>query len=103
MFTVVAPALITASTMRQRKSISLRVASSADHSTSSIWLRARVTLAIESSITCSGQVEDQAPLAGDGRDAIDRGFKILLVDDQFLVVVLRDHAAIVRKRAIDQL
>src|SRR5882757_4292430 len=40
--------------MRQSKSISLRVASSADHSTSSIWLRARVTLAIESSITCSG-------------------------------------------------
>src|ERR1700741_4966697 len=40
--------------MRQRKSISLRVPSSADHSTSSIWLRARVTLAIEVSITCSG-------------------------------------------------
>ena len=51
---MVAPALMTASTMRQRKSISLRVPSSADHSTSSIWLRARVTLAIESSITCSG-------------------------------------------------
>ena len=54
MFTVVAPALMTASTIRHRKSISLRVPSSADHSTSSIWLRARVTLAIEVSITCSG-------------------------------------------------
>src|SRR5580698_82815 len=54
MLTVVAPALITASTIRHRNSISLRVPSSADHSTSSMWLRARVTLAIEVSTTCSG-------------------------------------------------
>src|SRR4030081_2955938 len=40
--------------MRHKNSISLRVPSSADHSTSSMWLRARVTLAIEVSSTCSG-------------------------------------------------
>ena len=41
MLIVVAPALIAASTQRHRKSCSVRVASSADHSTSSVWLRAR--------------------------------------------------------------
>jgi hypothetical protein len=43
---VVAPALMAASTQRHRKSCSVRVASSADHSTSLVWLRARVTCAI---------------------------------------------------------
>ncbi len=51
---VVAPALIAASTQRQRKSISVRVPSSADHSMSSTRLRARVTLAVTISSTCSG-------------------------------------------------
>src|SRR2546427_968422 len=32
----------------------------------------------------------------------DRGLEILFVDNQLLVVVLRDDAAIVRKRAVDQ-
>ncbi len=65
---VVAPALIAASTQRQRKSGSVRVASSADHSTSSVWPRARVTCAITISKTscgsfcsfhfmCTGEVE----------------------------------------------
>ena len=43
---VVAPALIAASTQRQRKSCSVRVPSSHDHSTLSVKLRARVTEAI---------------------------------------------------------
>ena len=51
---VVAPALIAASTQRQRKSCSVRVPSSADHSTSSVWLRARVTCAITISKTSCG-------------------------------------------------
>ena len=65
---VVAPALMAASTQRQRKSCSVRVASSADHSTSSVWLRARVTCATTISKTscgsfwslyfmCTGEVE----------------------------------------------
>ena len=43
MFTVVAPAAITASTTRQRKSISVRAASSGENSMSAQWPRARVT------------------------------------------------------------
>src|SRR5450759_588465 len=65
---VVAPALMAASTQRQRKSCSVRVPSSADHSTSSVWLRARVTCPITISYTscgsfcsfhfmCTGEVE----------------------------------------------
>jgi hypothetical protein len=54
MLIVVAPALIAASTQRHRKSISVRVPSSADHSTSSTWLRARVTWRSTISKTCSG-------------------------------------------------
>ena len=51
---VVAPALIAASTIRHMKSISVRVASSADHSTSSVHLRARVTASMVACKTCSG-------------------------------------------------
>ena len=51
---VVAPALIAASTQRRRKSRSVRVASSADHSTSPHRLRARVTELVTSSITSCG-------------------------------------------------
>ena len=54
MLIVVAPALIAASTQRQRKSNSVRVPSSALHSTSSTWLRARVTCAITISSTSCG-------------------------------------------------
>ena len=43
MLIVVAPALMAASTQRHRNSNSVRVPSSALHSTSSTWLRARVT------------------------------------------------------------
>ena len=49
MLTVVAPALIAASTARRRKSRSVRVASCADHSTSPHRLRARVTDLVTSS------------------------------------------------------
>src|SRR3569832_1009047 len=68
MLMVVAPALMAASTQRHRKSNSVRVPSSADHTTSSVWLRARVTCAITISNTswgsfwswyfiCTGEVE----------------------------------------------
>jgi len=51
---VVAPALMAVSTQRQRKSISVRVPSSADHSTSSTYLRARSTEARTISNTSCG-------------------------------------------------
>ena len=53
---VPAPALIAASTQRRRKSRSVRVASSADHSTSSIRLRAWVTERVTISSTASGSI-----------------------------------------------
>ena len=56
MLIVVAPALIAVSTARRRKSRSVRVASSADHSTSSVKLRASVTEAWIASSTCSGLI-----------------------------------------------
>ncbi len=53
---VVAPASIAASTQRHRKSCSVRDPSSADHSTSSVNLRASVTLSITFSRTRSGSI-----------------------------------------------
>ena len=53
---VVAPALIAASTQRHRNSCSDRDPSSADHSTSSIRLRAMPTLSVMRSRTCSGSI-----------------------------------------------
>ena len=54
MLIVVAPALMAASTQRHKKSISVRVPSSADHSTSATWLRARLTCAVTMASTSSG-------------------------------------------------
>ena len=51
-----APALIADSTQRQRKSCSVRVPSSGDHSTSSQRLRARPTLSITAWWTASGSI-----------------------------------------------
>ncbi len=56
MLIVVAPALIAASTQRHRKSKSVRVPSSALHSTSSTWLRARPTESITCCSTASGSI-----------------------------------------------
>ena len=42
-------------------------------------------------------------LARHRRDAIDGGFEVRLVDNQRLVVALRDDAAVIWKRAVDQL
>ncbi len=53
---VVAPALIAASTQRHRKSGSVRLPSSADHSTSSACCRASVTLSMASCSTASGSM-----------------------------------------------
>ncbi len=53
---VVAPARIATSTARRRKSRSVRVASSADHSTSSVWFRARLTEAWIASSTAFGPI-----------------------------------------------
>ena len=44
-----------------------------------------------------------AALTRYGRDAVDCGLEILLVDHQALVVVDRDHPCIVREGAVDQL
>src|SRR2546421_360199 len=41
------------------------------------------------------QLYGAAAFARNGRDAVDRGLKVLLVDDQFLVVVLRNDAAVI--------
>src|SRR5438067_2032452 len=56
MLMVPAPALIAASTVRQRKSCSVRVASSALHCTSSVQLRARATEAATASSTADGSI-----------------------------------------------
>ena len=53
---VVAPALMAASTQRHRKSISVRVPSSADHSTLATRLRARATDWLTRSSTFSGSI-----------------------------------------------
>ena len=53
---VLAPALITASRMRQRKSTSERTASSGENSTSSVYLRASFTARTACSSTCSGSM-----------------------------------------------
>jgi hypothetical protein len=54
MLMVVAPSLITASMMRQRKSRSERPASSQENSTSSMPLRANRTALVAATITSSG-------------------------------------------------
>ncbi len=56
MLIVVAPAAMAASTQRHRKSGSVRVPSSALHSTSSVLLRASATLDVTSSSTCAGSM-----------------------------------------------
>ncbi len=53
---VVAPALMAASTQRARKSASVRLPSSADHSTSATKRRARVTEAVTASSTERGSI-----------------------------------------------
>src|SRR5574341_1377005 len=56
MLRVVAPALITRSRMRQRKSVSERPASSGENSTLSVYSRAHLTARTACSITCEGSI-----------------------------------------------
>src|SRR5205823_96840 len=56
MLTVLAPALMTASSTRQRKSVSERPASSGENSTLSVYRRAHVTAFTACSRTCSGDI-----------------------------------------------
>src|SRR5262245_49170477 len=49
------------------------------------------------------QFDRPSTLARDGRDAVDGRLELRLVDDKLLVVADRNHSAVVRERAVDQL